>query len=176
MRSLGMLLGLLLLLGIATTVEAQRVSIDYNRHANFAGYKTFSWIKRPYYRPDPLMEQRIVDAVNATLTSKGWQPVPEGGDVCIALHMTTREEHTLETLYSGFGGRRAWHFGSGFGTAIRTDHPYQVGGLLVDMFDGQSGQLIWRGVATEALSENPDKDTKKLERAAEKLFKGFPPK
>jgi hypothetical protein len=109
------------------------------------------------------MEQRIVDVVNATLTSKGCQPAPESADVCLAVHIPTREAPTWETLYSGFGGRWGWHFGSGFGTAITTDHPYEPGGLIVDTFDGQSGQLVWRGVATEALSENPDKDPKKFE-------------
>lgn len=104
MRSLRMLLGLLLVFGILTTAETQWVSPDSGRHANYSGHKTFSWIKRPHYRPDPLMEQRIVDAINATLTTKGWQLVPEGGDVAIAARMATREEHTLETFYTGFGG------------------------------------------------------------------------
>jgi hypothetical protein len=44
------------------------------------------------------------------------------------------------------------------------------------MFDGQTRQLIWRGVATATLPEKPDKDTKKLEKAVEKLFKHFLPK
>jgi Domain of unknown function (DUF4136) len=104
MRPLRILLGLLLLLGMATGAEAQKVLFDYDHNANFSGYKTFSWIKRPHHRPDPLMERRIVDAINATLAAKGWQLVPEGGDVVIAAHMATREEHTLETFSTGFGG------------------------------------------------------------------------
>jgi len=47
---------------------------------------------------------------------------------------------------------------------------------VVDLFDSHTKQLIWRGVATETLSEKPDKDTKKLNKAVEKLFKDFPPR
>jgi hypothetical protein len=78
MSSLRTLLGLLLLFGIAITAEAQKVSIDYDRQANFSDYKTFTWIKPPHFRADPLMDQRMMDSVNAALTSKGWQYVPDG--------------------------------------------------------------------------------------------------
>src|SRR6266481_1789318 len=71
MRSLRMLLGLLFLFGTALTAKAQKVSIDYDRQVNFSDYKTFSWIRAPHYRPDPLMDQRITDAVNGALTAKG---------------------------------------------------------------------------------------------------------
>jgi Domain of unknown function (DUF4136) len=175
MRSLRMLLGLLLLFGIATSAEAQKVSIDYDRQVNFSDYKTFTWIRPPHFRQDPLMDQRIIDSVNAALTAKGWQYVPEGGDVGIAAHVATREEHSLETFYTGFGGGWGWRFGTGFGTAITTDHPYQVGTIVVDMFDSRTKQLIWRGIATEGWSEKPDKDTKKVEKAIDKLFKNLPP-
>ncbi|MFY9731100.1 MAG: DUF4136 domain-containing protein [Candidatus Acidiferrales bacterium] len=175
MRSLKMLLGLLLLFGIAITVEAQKVSIDYDHQANFSDYKTFSWIRPPHFQADPLMDQRIIDSVNAALTSKGWQFVPEGGDVGIAAHVATREDHTLETFYTGFGGGWGWHFGTGFGTALTTDHAYEVGTIIIDMFDSRTKQLVWRGLATEALSEKPEKDTKKVEKAIDKLFKNFPP-
>lgn len=175
MRSLRMLLGLLLFLGIAITAGAQKVSIDYDHQVNFSDYKTFSWIRPPHYRPDPLMDQRITDAVNAALTAKGWQYVPEGGDVGIAAHVATREEHSLETFYDGFGGGWRWRFGTGFGTAITTDHPYEVGTIVIDMFDSRTKQLVWRGTATEALSEKPEKDSKKIEKAVDKLFKNFPP-
>jgi hypothetical protein len=46
----------------------------------------------------------------------------------------------------------------------------------VDLFDARTKQVIWRGEATESLSEKPDKDVKKLNKAVEKLFRDFPPK
>ncbi|HEX4076795.1 MAG TPA: DUF4136 domain-containing protein [Candidatus Acidoferrales bacterium] len=176
MRSLKTCLALFLLLGITTTVRAQSVSVDYDHRANFSGYKTFMWINRPHYRPDPIMDQRLMDAVNAALTAKGWQLVTEGADVGVAVHIATRQKHTLETFYDGFGGGWGWHLGPGFGTAITTAQTYELGTVIVDLFDTRTKQLIWRGVAIDTLSEKPEKDTKKIEKAIDKVFKDFPPR
>jgi len=46
---------------------------------------------------------------------------------------------------------------------------------VVDLFDTPTKKLIWRGVATEALSDKPEKNAKKLQKVGEKLFKNFPP-
>jgi hypothetical protein len=35
--------------------------------------------------------------------------------------------------------------------------------------------LIWRGSSSETLSEKPEKNEKKLEKAVEDMFKKFPP-
>jgi hypothetical protein len=47
--------------------------------------------------------------------------------------------------------------------------------LVVDIFDGNSKKLIWRGSSSETLSEKPDKNEKKLEKAVDEMFKHFPP-
>ena len=53
---------------------------------------------------------------------------------------------------------------------------YTVGTLVVDLFDTATKQVIWRGWATDTLPDSPQKETKKLDKDIEKLFKGFPPK
>jgi hypothetical protein len=51
-----------------------------------------------------------------------------------------------------------------------------VGTLVIDMYDTSTKQLVWRGLATDQLSDKPDKDTKKLEKAVNKMFDKFPPR
>ena len=164
-----------LLFGSATAASAQKTFVDFDHNANFSQYKTFMWIGHPEFRPDPIMAERLVDDINGALTAKGLQLVTEGGDVALAAHMATRRRHTLETFYDGLGGGWGWHFGPGFGTAYTTVHTYAVGTIVVDMFDARTKQIIWRGVATETLSGKPEKDTKELEKAVDKLFRKFPP-
>ncbi len=53
--------------------------------------------------------------------------------------------------------------------------PVPVGMLVVDILDGKDKQLIWRGIATDTLSDNPEKNEKKINKAAEKMFAKFPP-
>jgi hypothetical protein len=176
MRMLKVMLGLLVLFAVAGTANAQTVTTDHDPNANFSQYKTFMWINRPHVPADPLMEQRIIDSVSAALTAKGWRQVSEGADVGVSAHAATKEEHTLETFYDGFGGGWGWHrWGGGLGEAITTPQTYTVGTLVIDLFDTHTKQLIWRGAATATLSNKPDKDTKKLDKAVDKLFKDFPP-
>jgi hypothetical protein len=130
------------------------------------------WIKEPRMN-DPIMRRRVVGTINAQLTSKGWQLVTEGADVGIIANGATRHEHTLETFYSGFGGWR-WR-GWGVGMATTIPETYEVGTLIVDLFDTKTKQVVWRGTATETLPEKPEKTAEKLNKAVEKMFKKFPP-
>jgi hypothetical protein len=169
-------LALLLFFVFVDVAIPGKVYTDYDPSVNFSQYRTFIWIKPPHMR-DPLMNDRIVNAINAALTAKGWRLVDEGADVGVAAHVATREQHTLETFYSGFGGGWFWHrWGIGTGMATTTEETYTVGTLVVDLFDSRTRKLIWRGKATDILPEDPKKTAKKLNKDIEKLFKKFPPK
>ena len=51
-----------------------------------------------------------------------------------------------------------------------------VGTLVVDIYDTSSQHLVWRGLANDQLSDKPEKDIKKLEKAVDKMFEKFPPR
>ena len=152
---------------------AQQVKTDYDHKANFGQYKTYSWQK--VQTKDPLMVDRIKDAVNAALTAKGWTQVDSGGDVCIVAMEITRNQQTLNTLYDGFGGGWRWRGFGGFGEATTTTETYQVGTLVVDLFAAASKNLIWRGSSSNTLSNNADKNTRNLDKGVQKMFEHFPP-
>jgi hypothetical protein len=105
------------------------------------------------------------------LQKKGWNQVPSDGDVTIMAVGTTREKPTLRTFYDTFPG---WRWG-GFGESTTWVDNYEVGTLVVDMFDTRSKKLIWRGSASDTLPENPNKAMKDLEKSTEKMFEHFPP-
>ena len=159
----------------ASTLSAQQVKTDYDRNANFAQYKTFSW--EQVKTKDPLDVDRIKSAVNAALTAKGWTQVDSGGDVSIVAMEITRDHQTLNTFYDGFGGGWGWRRfgGGGFGEATTTTDTYKVGTLVVDLFDTKTKQLLWRGSSSDTLSKNSEKNIKNLDNGVEKLFKNFPP-
>jgi hypothetical protein len=161
------------LFALASGAPAQKVSRDYDHNANFSDYKTYTWI-RPAHLTDQLMAQRVMDAVNAQLSAKGWTMVQDNADVGITANGATQEEHTLDSWYTGFPGWR-WRWAGG-GEVTTTEETYTVGTLVVDMFDTKNKQVIWRGTATDTLSDKPDKNAEKINKAVEKLFKDFPPK
>jgi hypothetical protein len=160
---------LLATLLVTTLAFSREVRTDYDHHANFERYRTYSWAK--VETPNSLWDERVKEAVDKALQSKGWQQVPDGGDVSIVAVGTTNEKRTLRTFYDGFDG---WMWG-GFADATTYEDTYQVGTLIVDMFDTRTKKLIWRGTASDVLSSKPDKNVKELEKAVDKMFEHFPP-
>jgi len=125
-----------------------------------------------------IWQDRITSAVDSALTAKGWQKVASGGDAAVSAFGRTTERDTLETYYNGFPGwgwRAGWWGGGGMGTTTTQVIPERVGNLTVDIFDGSTKQLIFRGEASDTLSSKPEKNDKKLEEAVEDMFKKFPP-
>ena len=162
----------------ASTSSAQQVKTDYDRSANFAQYKTYSW--EQVKTKDPLDVDRIKSDVNAVLAAKGWTQVASGGDVSIIALQMTQNQQTLNTFYDGFGGGWGYRrFGGGgfggFGDATTTTETYKVGTLVVDLFDTKTKQLLWRGSASDTLSNNSNTNIKNLDKGVEKMFKQFPP-
>ena len=155
----------------ATAVYGQHVKTDYDRTTDFSQYKTFSWER--VQTQDPLWVERIKTAVNAELTQKGFSEVASGGDVSVVAVEMTKTQHSLDTFYNGFGG--GWRFGGGFGDATTTVDTYKVGTLVVDLFDAKK-KLIWRGSASDTLSDKSDKNIKNLNKGVQKMFDHFPPK
>jgi hypothetical protein len=152
---------------------AQQVKTDYDRTANFAQYKTYSW--EQVKTKDALNVDRIKSAVNAALAARGWTQVDSGGDVSIVAMEMTQNQQTLNTFYNGFGGGWRWRGAGGFGEATTTTETYKVGTLVVDLFDTKTKKLLWRGTSSDEVSNNSNKNIKNLDKGAEKMFKHFPP-
>jgi Domain of unknown function (DUF4136) len=167
-KAIALSIAMILLASVASV--AQQVKTDYDRNANFAQYKTYSWSS--VKTKDPLLVDRIKSAVNSTLAARGFTQVDSGGDLSITAMEITRNHQTLNTFYDGgFGG---WRWG-GFGDATTTTDTYKVGTLVVDLFDTQSRELVWRGSSSDTVSNKSDKNIKNLNNGVEKMFKHFPP-
>lgn len=149
---------------------AQDVHTDYSHQLPWGQFHTYSWSR--VQTDNPLWTPRIQQAVDTELQKKGWRRVDSGGQVTVSAVGAVRNQKEYETFYNGMGG---WRWG-GFGDEATTTVVNQpIGTLVVDMYDSANKQLIWRGVAADTLSEKPQKNEKKLEKTADKMFKDFPP-
>ena len=101
---------------------------------------------------------------------------PARPNIVVVLHGATQTKRNVNTFYSGMGGYgyRYGGFG-GMGSAQTVVNEYTVGTLVVDMFDAKSKNLVFRGTAEDEISDNAEKNAKRLEKASTKLFKNFPP-
>jgi hypothetical protein len=151
---------------------AQDVHTDFDHHVDFQQFRTYSWSR--VHTDNPLWEPRIQRAVDQQLQSKGWQRLDSGGQASISAVGAVHNQQEYTTFYNGMGD---WHWG-GFGPqgqATTTVDNERVGTLVVDLYDTGNKQLIWRGEARDTLSDNPQKNEKKLQKVADKMFKKFPP-
>ena len=154
---------------LASAVLADHITVDYDHHANFESYNSYSWGK--VETANSIWNSRVKDAVDKELEAKGWTEVPSGGSVTVGAVETTHIQPQVDTMYNGFGGRR---FG-GLGDATTTVENYKIGTLVVQMVDASSKNLIWKASSSSALSGNPEKNTKNLDKDVQKMFDHFPP-
>jgi hypothetical protein len=157
---------------------AAEVKSDHDSAYDFSKIKTFA-IKLGTGWGNPLSEKRVVDEFTQALTAKGWKTAAEdAADAIVVLHGATEKQKNLNTFYSGMGGYGGWGyrgFGGGMGTSTTTVSEYLVGTLVVDIFDRNTKALVFRGTATDEISDKPEKNVKKVEKVTEKMFKKFPP-
>lgn len=162
----------------ACTLLAAHITTDYDHFANFANYKTYSWLS--VKAGDQLWEERIQQDVDQQLTAKGWTKVDSNASAVVAAFESTKDQRTLQTFYDGLGGGWGWRRfgGGGFGgdgLATTTTEITKVGTLAVHIFDANTKQLLWRAAESDSLSRNSEKNTSKLAKDVEEMFKNFPP-
>ena len=145
---------------------------DYDHSVNFGKYHSYSWLNAK--ASNTLWSDRITQDIDNALMAKGWRKVPSGGDASVSAFGSTKNDQTLQTYYDGLGGGWFWR-GFGDGVATTTVENTPTGTLVVDIFDSGTKKLIWRGVDTKTLSDNPDKNVDKLADSVNDLFKKFPP-
>jgi Domain of unknown function (DUF4136) len=184
---LNLALAAALLLGSSIAALAGDVRTDYDHTANFSQYHTYSWGQ--VKTTNPFYVARIQQAVNAQLQAKGWQLVPSNGSVTVFAFDNVQNQQQVQTQYNDWGG--GWGGGWGWGgwgwggmgmpggfdaTATTTTTNQPVGNLVIDLFEGTSKNLLWRGLATEDLSTNSNKNTSMLDNDIKNMFKSFPAK
>ncbi len=177
MRATTLILAMLVLL--PATAMAQKVNTDFDPAADFSKYKTYFWPKGDI-SPNSLVNDRVTAAIDGQLKAKGWQRVDDvnQADAAVVANVATKEQKSLNTFYTG--GMGMWGYGGwggmGMGSATTSVSTYTDGTMLVDIFDAKTRKLIFRASGTDSISDNPQKNAKKIVKVAEKMFKKFPPK
>jgi len=167
---------LTLALSLAPSVPAiAGVTVDHDSSADFTKYHSYTW-REGTAAGNPLNQQRIVDAVNAALQAEGLTSAESGGDLTVVTHVATDVELRITSDSFGYGGYRGWRgYGRGWGTTYSTVDQVPVGTLIVDLVDGASRQLVWRGMASDTIPSNPDKVERLIQKRVEKMFRQYPP-
>jgi hypothetical protein len=153
----------------AAPAFAAKPQIQWDEAYDFSSIKTFQWDNSPdsLEQKNPFMHSRVIAAIENELTAVGLTKVQANADVHVTYHTSTDKQVRLESDSYGYGfggyGTVGWgHYGYGWGyggpvsTTTRVVE-YDEGTLVVDIWDSDAKQLIWRGTATRVFSEDVDK-------------------
>ncbi len=174
----------LAILAVATAAWAQDIRYNFDKSANFAKYKTFKWVENNSGdKLDDLTKKDLQSAIEAELAKKGLQKsTTDAADLYIAYVASVTTEKQVNSFDSGYRSGPGWYGpygygGWGGGSSTTTTYTIYNGTVAVDMYDSATKQLVWRGAAAKELDPKakPDKRTKNMQKATEKLFKNYPP-
>ena len=161
---------------------AQKTSYDYDKTANFAGFKTYAH-KDGTKVGQQLIDDRIAAAIDTQMALKGFTKSESSPDVFVVYHVAFDKQKDISTYSSGYGGGYGgygWGWGGGWGGGTTTTQVRDilVGTLVVDIADAKKSQLAWRGMATKEVNvqAKPEKRDKSINEAMKKVFKNYPPK
>jgi hypothetical protein len=169
-----------LLAGCGTTVN-----VDYDKEANFQALRTFTLVppletKTGDERLDsPLVENRIRDAIVATLSQRGYQEVKDNPDFAIAYQLGVRQEldSSRSSMTVGVGGfypHSAIGMTYGYPGYVES---YERGILTIDVLKGSDKRLVWRGSSGRRLYDGrtPEKSEKEINEVVKEILDKFPP-
>lgn len=172
MKGLRTLLCLGLIL-VPATGFAQKVTTDWDHGTDFSKFKTYTYAKGTPVE-DPLMDQRVVAAIEAELEKEGIKKVDSDPDMYVTYHASAKENKQYMTDSFGYGYGARW--GGGMGTSTTRAYTYEKGTIVIDLWSADGKQMLFRGSATDTISDKPEKNIKKINNAVEKIFKKYPPK
>lgn len=160
---------------------AQKVRVDYEHGNDFKKYKTYKWIK---YKESPdvnqIVDQRITSAIDAAMMKEGLTRSESNPDLLIGYQASLSQQQQLTTYSSGgpgWGYGARWGYGwGGSSIATTTSDTINTGTLVVDLMDPKQEKLVFRGIGTDTLSDKPEKNAKKIQKAVTKIFEKYPPK
>ncbi len=183
-------LTVLLAIGIIASCSGIRVSQDYDISTNFFNYNTFALSPEPprssgnYLMDSPLIDQRIRQAIENTLVSKGYRKVADTGpDFKISYQMivSTRIETDVVPgyMWGGYPYRyRRYYYPYWDGFAYETYvTQYDEGTLVIDFIDSQTQKLFWRGVGSRRILQQstPERVSEWINQIVMEVLAQYPP-
>ena len=168
---------------VAASCSTVKVSSDFDKTANFAAYKTFTYTDETLAMPiDDINRNRVLNLVTAEMAAKGFTKSDANPDVWIDINIKTKTQQTATASTTGTGGYGyrygRYGYGGGFSTTTINYDTYTDGTMFIDMIDAAKKQLVWQGRGTKTLEEDASQKRREenLAYAIKQIFTQYPPK
>ena len=177
--------GLILL----SSCSSLKVYSDVDSTVDFSKYKTleyYGWAEESDKILTTLDKDRIENAFGTEFEKRGFKVVESGGDMIVTLFIVVEQKTTTTATTShmggGYGGYYGGYYGYGPGygwggghsTTSIQEYDYNVGTLVCDVFDKKDEKLIWEGIGTGEINENPKNRDKNIPKTVQAIMSKFP--
>ena len=109
------------------------------------------------------------------MAASGLREVTSDADVVVTYYASIEEQLQFDTMYTGVGGWGGRRMGVGMSTASTRTTTYQEGTLVVDIWQAGEDKLVWRGIISDTLRDNPERNAEMINRGIARAFEDFPP-
>jgi len=158
-------------------------SFDFNQ-VNTLSY--YGWTEESDKILNRFDKERIEQSFADEFRKRGVSIVERDGDIVVSLFIVV-DQKTGTTAYTnhygaggpygyygGFGYGAGWGWGMGYSTTSYSEYDYLVGTLVCDVFDSKSKKLVWQGVVSGEIDENPKNRERNIPRVVKELMKRYP--
>ncbi len=164
------------------------VTSDWDPGVDFTTFNTFVVLDEASGGSgiDQLTQNRVKASIASNLQAKGMRQVDseKDADVGVGWQLTTDQRSSFQTVNTGWGGygwgRGGWYGGSSMGmsTSRTTETRYEVGQLVIAIFDEKRQEMIFTATGSKTLSsgnQTPEQAQKNIDEAVAKILEDFPP-
>jgi hypothetical protein len=164
--------------------SSTKFTADYDKSVDFNKYKTLSyygWAKESDKVLNEFDKQRIEGAFATEFMNRGIELKQSGGDMVVSLFIVI-DQKTGTTAYTthmgmgGYGYGAGWGWGMGHSQTSYNEYDYYVGTLVCDVFDAETKKLVWQGVVSGEIDDNPNNRERNIPRVVREMMKRYPVK
>lgn len=171
-----LLLALVLLSPSVTRLAAQSVTYTFDPNTDFSKFKTYKWVAiKDAPQLDELTADQLIATLDVELAKKGLTKTQsDTADLYIGYQIAKGNASQLGTPNLGVSYGSGVGGSSGSAAVTTTVHS---GKLVLDMYESEKKQLVWRGVIAHSIDANakPDQKQKHMDQTVAKLLKNYPP-
>ena len=176
-------LPVLALLFLSSCVSVRVVS-DYDKEANFNGYKSYAFYKTGIDKAhlSDLDKKRILKAIDAEMNSRG---MVKAQDPDLLISIFTKEREQVDVYNNYWGGMYGWGwspwyyggYGPGWGWNSPAVSTRTQGSLYIDLIDAKNKELVWqgKGVGTLNNTRNIEKKEERIREFVTQILEQYPP-
>ncbi len=186
-----LIIGVILGLAFLNSCSSLKVYSDFDSSAEWSKFKTYEyygWAEESDRILNSLDRDRIENAFGEEFKARGLEYVEKGGDMIVTLFVVVEQKTSTTATTSSMGGAYGGYYGGYYGygpgygwggghsTTSIQEYDYQVGTLVCDVFDAKDEKLIWEGIGSKTLDENPQTRDKNIPKAVKAIMSKFPVK